>query len=144
MVPAHGFDGEALLKTLQALHIDISQPMVRQNAHDYYEGLSTSHRVKSLTPLHEVRVVECMAPIISTHTWSNCIHPRLVRERGSGWGVDQSLFNFGCAPDYIYSLRMPLDHVDSQSGKAVSKIEKSGSDSKTKALDIDELHKFRI
>ena len=115
--PAPGFDGEALLHLVQSLDIACAQPMIRKNAPAHLEGISVQHRSSQL--LHEVTVVEIMVPIYSTRLWVDCIRPRLVRERGTGFGIDTVLMQHGeCVPDHLYTIRMPLDHGD---GKSLAK-----------------------
>jgi hypothetical protein len=112
--PTIEFDGEVLLHLLQAFDVGISQPMISLRAHTQFEGTASSQREWGL--LHQVAVVEIMAPIYSSLVWSDCIRPRMARDRGSGWGLDLWLQNYGdCVPDQIYSVGLALDHMDKHS-----------------------------
>ena len=118
--PAPGFDGTAILHILQSLYIEIAAPMIRNNAHLHFDGAATIHRNNTLEPLHTVNYVEIMAPIYSKRVWLQCLLPHLVRDRGTGWGIDAFLQNFGgCVPGDIYTMRFPLDHTDSKTLSAI-------------------------
>ena len=100
--------------------------MIDQNP-GRYEGLSMKDR-KAKGTLHEVKTVEIMAPIMSSRVWIQCIRPRLVRDRGNGWGVDLTIFNYGkCVPAHLFSVRLPLDHVNHKTASSKKSFYKEGS-----------------
>jgi len=111
MSPAPGFDAEVILQIVQSLNIEISQPMIRTNSHKQWEGTGLYDRGEE--PLRTVKIVEVMVPIYSKRVWLDCALPHLIRDHGSGWGIDTVLMNYGdCVPDDSYSLRLPMDHND--------------------------------
>jgi hypothetical protein len=136
--PTVGFDGEVLLQMLQAFDIGIAQPVIAKHSHMQFEGTSLGQRPFGL--LHQVRIVEIMAPIYSTTQWSECLRPRMARDRGSGWGLDLWVQNYGdCVPEHIYSIGTALDHLDrhslsksSSSGQTKSEGNKYAADSRKK------------
>lgn len=129
LAPAPGFDGEGLLHLMQSLDIVCAQPMIRSNAHNI-EGTQVESRNGSHL-LHETRVVEVMAPVLATKWWAQCIYPRLVRDRGSGYGVDSYLFQYGdCVPPQFYAVRFPVDHLDTKSLSKKTQYKKTQQDEK--------------
>jgi len=124
--PTAGFDGEVLLQMLQTFDIGISQPVIGKHSHVQFEGTTLGQRNWGL--LHQISIVEIMAPMYSTAQWSECLRPRMARERGSGWGLDLWVQNYGdCVPDHIYSIGIALDHLDRHT------LSKSASVSQTKS-----------
>lgn len=111
MTPAEGFDGAIFLQWLQQLGLEIAQPMVNSNGHEFYEGTVVKHRSPD-KHVHEVDVVEIMVPCYETKMWSSCIWPKIVQERSTGWGIDLHLHRADCGPENVYSVRLPLDHND--------------------------------
>ena len=99
---------------MQAFNLDIVQPMIRNNAHAWYEGTATWHRPSDKF-VHEVETVEVMAPCYSQNYWSSCLWPLLNPQHSSGWGVDLHLHRIDCAPNNQYSIRLPMDHEDRKS-----------------------------
>eukprot|EP00555_Chaetoceros_dichaeta_P005154 CAMPEP_0198266734 /NCGR_PEP_ID=MMETSP1447-20131203/29832_1 /TAXON_ID=420782 /ORGANISM="Chaetoceros dichaeta, Strain CCMP1751" /LENGTH=59 /DNA_ID=CAMNT_0043956961 /DNA_START=26 /DNA_END=201 /DNA_ORIENTATION=+ len=52
-----------------------------------------------------------MAPIYSKRIWVECLLPYMVRDHGTGWGIDSILQNCAdCVPADIFTMQFPLDH----------------------------------
>ena len=115
LMPTETFDSEVLLYIVQSLDLVASQPMIRKNPHTHVIGSSTKELGGS-NFFHSLWMVEIMAPIFESQWWSSCIYPRLVRERGSGFGIDTILMQHGsCTQEKYYAIRQPLDHENHRS-----------------------------